>query len=69
MTAYQPNDGSGKSTIGPVSEGFDFLGCSIQNNRVAPSRDATKSLLKKIRDALREGERSIKAFASGQLPT
>lgn len=64
MTAYQPNDGSGKSMIGPVSEGFDFLGCSVQNNRVGPSRDAAKSLLKKISDALSQGERSIKAFAS-----
>ena len=64
MTAYRPNDGSGKSMIGPVSDGFDFLGCSIQNNRVAPSRDAAKSLLKKISDALREGEQSIRTFAS-----
>lgn len=64
MTAYLPEDASGKSQIGSVSEGFDFLGCSVGTNGVAPSRDSGKRLLNRVRDVLMEANQAIATLAS-----
>ena len=64
MTAYNPDEDTDESKIGQVSDGFDFLGCSIRANGVMPSRKSTKSFLESIRFTLNAGSQSIVAYAS-----
>ena len=64
MTAYSPGEDTGKSRIGHVLDGFDFLGCSIRTNGVMPSRKSTKTFLESIRCTLNAGSQSIMAYAS-----
>ena len=64
MKAYDPDENTDKSKVGQVSDGFDFLGCSIQANSVMPSKKARKSFLKNIRYTLNTGSHAITAYAS-----
>lgn len=51
LTAYLPNDGSGKATEGKTSEGFDYLGCHVSPKNIRPSRGSWKRMEKEIKDA------------------
>lgn len=64
MTAYRLEQHTGKARMGPVSDGFDFLGCSIRANGVTPSRKSQKNLLENIRRTLNATSQSIRAYAS-----
>ncbi|RPI85344.1 MAG: hypothetical protein EHM42_06780 [Planctomycetaceae bacterium] len=64
MTCYLPGDGSQKAWLVPVEKGFDFLGCRIHPDGVAPSRRAKRQLLDAIDGVIAEGRRQILAFAT-----
>ncbi len=44
LSAYSPNDGTGKSIRGRVNEGITLLGCSVLNNQIMPSSKNCKKL-------------------------
>ena len=64
MTAYGPDEHTDKSKVGQVSDGFDFLGCSIKANKVSPSRKSKDSFLRDIRHTLNVGSQAIRKYAS-----
>ena len=64
MTAYSPEDNSEKSRCGTITVGFDFLGCSVRTNGVAPSRKARVNLLEEIRHVLSDASQAVEAYAS-----
>jgi RNA-directed DNA polymerase len=66
MTCYEPGDGSQKAFLGPVADGFDFLGCRIHPDGVSPGRGARRKLLREIASTIREGKRRIRDFRDHQ---
>ena len=64
MKVYDPDDDSDKSKIGRISDGFEFLGCSIQTNGVAPSRNSTQNLLSNLESTLATGIKEMNGFIS-----
>lgn len=64
MTAYSPDGNSEKARCGTITEGFDFLGCSVRTNGVAPSRKARMNLLEDIRHTLSSAIQSVETYAS-----
>ena len=64
MTAYGPDENPEKSKLGGVTDGFDFLGCSVQINGVAPSRKSRKNLLDDVRRTLRIGSQTVEKYTS-----
>lgn len=64
MAAYGLDDNQEKSRIGRVSDGFDFLGCSVRDNGVMPSAKSKQSLLADIKSSLNAGYKAIEAYAS-----
>ena len=63
MTAYNPNEDPSKAKRGKVSDGFDFLGCSIRLNGISPSRHSKKKLLEKLQQTLNFSLVTIKELA------
>ncbi|MDE0333849.1 MAG: reverse transcriptase domain-containing protein [Defluviicoccus sp.] len=64
MTAYSPDENREKSKLGAIADGFDFLGCSVRINGVAPSRKARQNLLDDIRHTLSIGGHTVEKYAS-----
>ena len=64
MTAYSPDGNPEKSRCGTIAEGFDFLGCSVRTNGVAPSRKARMNLLEDIRYTLGTACQAVETYAS-----
>lgn len=64
MIAYSPDENSEKSRYGSIADGFDFLGCSIRTNGVAPSRKARMNLLGDIRHTLSSAGQAVETYAS-----
>jgi hypothetical protein len=64
MYTYQPNDGSGKSKQGKISNGLEYLGCSINDDFVHPSKKKRNELKKKIQDLLTERAKQLKKIYS-----
>ena len=64
MTAYKPGEDPEKSKLGSISDGFDFLGCSVRTNGVAPSKKSRKKLLDDVQHTLSTGGQAIKTYAS-----
>lgn len=54
MYTYQPADGSGKSKQGKISNTLEYLGCSINDDFVHPSKEKRNDLKKKIKDLLKK---------------
>jgi hypothetical protein len=60
MEAHDPQAGTGKASSGRIDEvGVDFLSFHIRGTVISPSRAARTSLIKKIRDTIREDKRAI----------
>ncbi len=68
MAAYGPDENPEKSNIGAISDGFDFIGCSIRSNGVMPSKKTRTKLLEDIQHTLRQGIQDIEQFASSEEP-
>ena len=64
MTAYSPDENSEKSRFGSITAGFDFLGCSVRINGVAPSRKTRMNLLDDVRHTLSTGSVTVETYAS-----
>jgi len=64
MAAYGPDENPEKSKLGSITDGFDFLGCSIRTNGVMPSSRSREKLLKDIRNTLTAGVQAVKMHAS-----
>ena len=64
MTAYSPKEDADKSRCGRIAEGFEFLGCSVRTNGVAPSKKARMNLLDDIRYTLNAGIHAVETYAS-----
>lgn len=64
MDTYLPTDGSGKSKQGIISNGIEYLGCSINDSFVHPSRHKRNELKKKIQDLLAERAQQLRAINS-----
>ena len=64
MTAYSPKEDADKSRCGRIAEGFEFLGCSVRTNGVAPSKKARMNLLDDIRHTLNAGIHAVETYAS-----
>ena len=64
MTAYSPKEDVDKSRCGRIAEGFEFLGCSVRTNGVAPSKKARMNLLDDIRHTLNAGIHAVETYAS-----
>ena len=64
MTAYSPEEDPEKSGCGRIAEGFEFLGCSVRTNGVAPSKKARMNLLDNIRHTLNAGIHAVETYAS-----
>lgn len=48
MVCYEPGDGSRKAELGMTADGFNFLGCRIHADGIAPSRSSGRRLLAEI---------------------
>jgi hypothetical protein len=57
FTAYDPATDPGKAASGSAARGFEFLGCTIQNGRAAPSRAKRQELFGRVDALLRRSER------------
>lgn len=64
MTAYRPEENPEKSRLGAIIDGFDFLGCSVRINGVAPSRKSRQNLLDDVRRTLSIGGHAVEKYAS-----
>ncbi|HEY2838785.1 MAG TPA: reverse transcriptase domain-containing protein [Pirellulales bacterium] len=64
MTCYAPGDGSQKAFLGPVEAGFDFLGCRVHPDGVAPARKAQRKLLAEVVALLKSGKSQVRGFQS-----
>ncbi len=64
MTAYGPDENPGKSKLGNINDGFDFLGCSVRTNGVMPSKKSRKKLLDDVRHTLSAGAQAVETHAS-----
>ncbi len=62
MTCYAPGDGSQKAFLGPVADGFDFLGCRIHPDGVSPGRGARRRLLREVASTIRAGKCRVRAI-------
>lgn len=67
LTAYDPWDGSssGKSARGFIDEGFEFLGCDIQQKNgttlIVPSERKQRDFLARVDDFLTQSERAMRS--------
>jgi hypothetical protein len=64
LTAYDPRDRGDKAEVGPVRNGFTFLGCRIIPGLVRPSRRAQKKLLTSVDKILGESRRRLSTAAN-----
>ena len=64
MTANSPEDDPEKSRLGSITDGFDFLGCSVRTNGVAPSKKTRINLLDDVRRTLSTGNQAVETYAS-----
>jgi hypothetical protein len=64
LTAYDPEDASGKAREGWVRDGFELLGCRIIPGLITPTRKAQERIKEGVEDVFREGERHLRE-ASG----
>lgn len=48
LTAYDPADASDKAKMGPIKNGFEFLGCEIRPGIIRPNKKARNRLLESI---------------------
>ncbi|MCP5368103.1 MAG: hypothetical protein H6907_21270 [Hyphomicrobiales bacterium] len=68
MQAYGPDENPEKSKCGSIGNGFDFLGCTIRPNGVAPSKKSKRKLLTNIQHDLSTGAFAIEEFALSAEP-
>jgi hypothetical protein len=54
LSCYDPLDRSGKAFEGSISKPFNYLGCTIENEVISPSKDTQKKLLDSIAKDLNE---------------
>jgi hypothetical protein len=66
LSAYSPDDNSGKASIGEASAGFEFLGCKITPGTVQPSPENRRKVIKKVNELFNDGLISL-ANAKGDL--
>jgi hypothetical protein len=59
MECYEPGDGSQKAFLGRAADGFDFLGCRIHPDGIAPARRARRALLRGLSQAVAEAKGRI----------
>ena len=64
METYLPNDTTGKSKQGKVSDGFNYLGCFINEDFIHPSDEKRKDIKIKIKKLLDEHSKGIKEINS-----
>jgi RNA-directed DNA polymerase len=64
MVAYDPDGNPEKSKLGSITDGFDFLGCSIRTNGVMPSSRLREKLLNDIQSTLATGAQAVKMHTS-----
>ena len=62
MDTYQPTDGSGKSKQGKITNTLEYLGCSINEDFVHPSKEKRNDLKKKIKDLLKKRSKLIRTI-------
>lgn len=67
MACYEPGDGSNKSAIGLVKEGFNFLGCHVHPDGISPARSACKKLLHDLAMMISHAKKHIATFQDGKL--
>lgn len=48
LKAYEIDSDNDKAEVGPISQGFDFLGCRIKGGQVSPGTKGVESIKKKI---------------------
>lgn len=66
LGAYDPATHPNKAAIGPIDDGFDFLGCHIVPGLIQPSSDARSALLGKVREILNDSARAVKDALRGK---
>ena len=52
MHAYDPKNHPDKASEGLILNGFDFLGCNVKPNSIAPSHKAKNKLIQKIKRSI-----------------
>ena len=62
MTCYEPGDGSQKAFQGLIARGYDFLGCRIHPDGIAPGRASKRKLISEISATIRETKTEIQAI-------
>lgn len=65
MEVYDPIRHPEKAGFGPVTKGFDFLGCRINPGQVAPSPEVRSRLMEKISRVLSDGKKAV--IAAGRF--
>ncbi len=64
MVAYGLDENPEKSKLGCITDGFDFLGCSVRTNGVVPSKKSRRKLLDDVQKVLSTGAQAVEAHAS-----
>jgi hypothetical protein len=59
MACYEPGDGSQKAFLGRVADGFDFLGCRVHPDGIAPARRTRRALLRDLARTIDEAKGRI----------
>ncbi len=68
LQAYSPEDGSGKSSAGPASKAYDFLGYKIVQGLNPPSDASCDKLLKKLDAEILTGKTWINRRVQNDVP-
>jgi RNA-directed DNA polymerase len=52
LTAYDPNDASGKAAAGEIKHGFEFLGCDIKPGMISPGSKSRERIVDAVKTVL-----------------
>jgi len=64
FSLYEPSSGSDKASAGSCSNGFKFLGCTLQPNRCVPSKQSMDRLCSEINKTISVSKSSINEYLS-----
>lgn len=69
LTLYDPSIHPSKAAGGHLRDGFDYLGCSIELNHIAPAKPAKVRILEKVETEIKIAKANITEILSSNSPT
>ena len=69
LTLYDPSTHPSKAASGHSRDGFDYLGCSIELNHIAPAKPTKAKIIDKVESEIRIAKANIAEILSSNSPT